>query len=121
MFGRTQIAREFRKFVAEKGFDTKFWFGEEPVDGFDSDEIVTIASEPYLFLAKKLGINIQVSVETAGEPDHYVVTYKRKIVLEEADLAISDFYWNDQGFEEWFQETMREWRDKLALAKLLFS
>jgi hypothetical protein len=74
MFGRTQIAREFRKSVAEKGFDTKFWFGEEPVDGFDSDEIVTIASEPYLFLAKKLGINIRVSVETAGEPDHYVVT-----------------------------------------------
>jgi hypothetical protein len=42
-------------------------------------------------------------------------------VLEEADLAISDFYWNDQGFEEWFQETTKEWRDKLALAKLLFS
>jgi hypothetical protein len=121
MSGTTQIAREFRKFVAKKGYDVTLWFEEEPVDGFDSGERIAVVGEPYVFLAEKLGINIRVSVETAGDPEHYVVTYERKIVLEEADLDISNFCWSDQGFEEWFQKTTEKWRNKLALAKLLFS
>jgi hypothetical protein len=116
---KTNVMHEFKAFAAQFGSNL-CWF-EKPYDDYDSDELILLVSLPYNFVAKKMGINISVCVETAGEQDHYVVSYDGKIVLEDTDFAVTDFCWSSHEFKAWFNATMKSWREKLSLAKLLFN
>jgi len=121
MMRSTGMAKEFRQFLAGLGMQEDLWFSGVPPGGYDSDDIVTLIALPYQFAAKKLGITVNVCVQTSADQDHYVVTYAGKLVLEDADFYLSDLDWSDNEFEAWLQRIFKEWPEKLALVKLLFT
>jgi hypothetical protein len=119
---RKGLAAEFCKFAQESYMMGPVWFESEPNGGYDSVEAVDIVAVPYYFVAKRLGISVSVCVETAHHCNHYTVTYRNQIVLEECDYgSLQDFIGRtDESFEEWVAITIQKWRTRLKIAKLLF-
>ena len=113
------ITREFKEFAIQLGCGDLGWF-EKPYDDYSPREMILFVALPYNFVAKKMGINISVCIETAGEHDHFIIAYGGKIVLEDLDFTVSDFCWNSHEFAQWFNATVKDWTQKLKLAKLLF-
>jgi hypothetical protein len=123
---KKSLADEFRAFTQKAQVGTGFldpaeeWLSNDPTPPDDVDELAERVRIPYLFVAQKIGIEVDVCVEASEDGPYakYVVTYGR-LVLEKRAFSLKDFYWNDCKFEQWVNHTKEAWLKILPAAKLL--